>query len=213
MGTFVGQQVLTRAPPVQAQTKRAKRRLAPVEIVLEKAGFRKTGGTRVGGGFVAVILVPEHPIIGKPHQKLCGFTVHLTPAPDRDTINPEENDNKRRVMMSLTLDLEPEVEISLREAAAAEGISINELLARTFPPQIAKSSPRDHVQALLTRWQEQDQSPVAALVTSSEALFHKWDQEDAALTDAEQQTRAEQWELFQQGINAERTAAGMRLVF
>ncbi len=63
--------------------------------------------------------------------------------------------------MSLTLELEPEVEISLREAAAAEGISISELLARTFPPRTTRSSPRAHVQALLTRWQAQDQTPAA----------------------------------------------------
>lgn len=115
--------------------------------------------------------------------------------------------------MSLTLELEPEVEISLREAAAAEGISISELLARTFAPRTTRSSPRAHVQALLTRWQAQDQTPAATLTTSSESLFQKWDEEDEALTDAEQQTRAEQWEQIKQGIDTERTAAGMRLVF
>jgi hypothetical protein len=40
-----------------------------------------------------------------------------------------------------------------------------------------------------------------------------WEQEDASLTEAERQANDELWRQFQQEINAERAASGMRPIF
>lgn len=119
----------------------------------------------------------------------------------------------------MSLELPPELESTVREYAEAEGVSINDLIARHFPPRMAKRDPVAHVKSLLAQWQQQDNTPTTlpapndGTLTPSEALFRKWDAEDALLTDEERQAQAEQWQQFQQGINAERAANGMRLIF
>lgn len=60
----------------------------------------------------------------------------------------------------MSLNLAPEIEVTVRQHAEREGISISELLARTFPP--LSSSPQSdrnasgeqmiRVQALLGQW-------------------------------------------------------------
>lgn len=120
----------------------------------------------------------------------------------------------------MSLELAPEVERAVAERAAAEGISINELLSRYFrpaPPRPQTSVER--VKSLLTQWQHMDNTPVArplpndGSMTPSEALFQQWDHEDDSLSEAERQTQEDLWEEFKRGINAERAAAGMRLIF
>jgi hypothetical protein len=116
----------------------------------------------------------------------------------------------------MSLELSPQAESILQEEASRAGVSVDTLIERTFAP---RRNPVARVQALLTEWQQQDKTPTAETasphgnLTPSEALFRKWEAEDAGLTEEEQQAQAAQWEQFQRGINAERKAAGMRLIF
>lgn len=119
----------------------------------------------------------------------------------------------------MSLELAPEVENTVREYAEAEGVSINDLIARTFPPRTARRDPAEHVRNLLSQWQQQDgtrfaqPAPNDGAMTPSEALFQKWVEEDEQMSEAERQLHAESWEKFKQDVNSERDAAGMRLIF
>jgi non-ribosomal peptide synthetase component F len=102
------------------------------------------------------------------------------------------------------------------------GTTANDYLARLLQEAgdpITAPNPVAHVRALLARWQQQDNTPTAApapndgSLTPSEALFRAWEQEDARLTEVERQTNDELWRQFQQEMNAERTAIGMRPIF
>jgi len=44
-------------------------------------------------------------------------------------------------------------------------------------------------------------------------LFRQWEREDADLTDEERRIEQARWHQFQQGIDAERLASGMRPIF
>lgn len=123
----------------------------------------------------------------------------------------------------MSIDLTREVESWVRQRAAAEGVSVNDLLARTFAPEKQEaqsiSDPKAHVQALRAKWQTDDQTPELPPVpmrqgeTPTEALFRTWEEEDASLTDEERQAEDRLWEEFQKNINAERTQSGMRTIF
>jgi len=117
--------------------------------------------------------------------------------------------------------LAPETESRIQEYAIHEGINADEAINQLLR-FVTSSAPRDpvaHVRNLLAQCQQQDGTPVAqpapndGSLTPSEALFRKWDAEDAQLNDADRQAQAELWEQFQQGINAERAATDMRPVF
>ena len=75
------------------------------------------------------------------------------------------------------------------------------------------------MRSLLRRWQQHDQTPTAApapndgTLTPSEALFLQWEHEDATLSDEARQAEEERWQQFQQGIDAERRASGVRPIF
>lgn len=110
--------------------------------------------------------------------------------------------------MSLTLDLRPEVENALREYAAEEGVSISDLLARTFPPKTAhphtngtngttSREPQDRIQTLLSAWQQQYGLPTPPGGTGSLAeLSAEWAAEDAALSPEDRQADRAFWEAF-----------------
>ena len=122
----------------------------------------------------------------------------------------------------MSLDLAPEIENSVRAQAESEGITIDDLLARHFPPQLTQDDPVHRVRRLLSLWRQQDGTPPASItasdsadagLTPSEALFQKWDAEDALLSEAERQAQRDEWADFQKSINTARAEAGMRPVF
>ena len=120
----------------------------------------------------------------------------------------------------MSLDISSEIENVIRERAQAAGLSVNDLLARAFTSEVMatrpSTDPKEHVRALLTRWRAQDNTPVLPPIptqngeTPTQALFRNWEEEDANMTEEEQEREAMYWEQFQQSIDVERTKAGMR---
>jgi hypothetical protein len=135
--------------------------------------------------------------------------------------------------MTLTIELNPDEEARLASAAASAGLEpaalARKLLAERLPGLPAGAadsngsagmSPQEKVRALLAKWQAQDNTPIVAgpvaLLpgeTTTQALFRKWDEEDARMTDEEREAAERLWEEFQQGVNETRDALGMRRVF
>lgn len=123
----------------------------------------------------------------------------------------------------MSLDVSPEIEIVVRERAAAAGVSVNDLLARTFgqekPQAPSPTDPKEHVRVLLAQWQAQDNTPILPPIlpqngeTPTQALFRKWEEEDANRTEEEQEQDDKLWEDVQHSIDVERTKAGMRTLF
>ncbi len=111
--------------------------------------------------------------------------------------------------MSLTLYLKPKVETALRDHAAEQGISISELLARTFPPRRPSPPlprkaprlrvlPREHAKAL--------NAPSIQRLTAELA--------DGADATPDEATHAEaEWQEFARALNDNRRATGERLLF
>lgn len=114
----------------------------------------------------------------------------------------------------MSLELSPEIENAVRERAQAEGVSVNDLLARTFtpvpqstPPNLPPvRDPKAHVDALLAKWQAEDKTPLRSAPptlpgeTETQALFRKWAEEDAHMTDAERDAEARLWQDIEQGL-------------
>lgn len=96
--------------------------------------------------------------------------------------------------MTVVIELNSEAEARLRTAAAKEGVA---------PEAMAAKLVTDH---LPLGEGESEQDPMLA-------LFDKWDQEDALMTDEERDEADRQWEEFKHNINAERDRAGARRVF
>ncbi len=130
--------------------------------------------------------------------------------------------------MTLHIDLTPEQEARIHAAAHQNGIAPAEVVKRLveehLPPLSPdqESAPNDskaHVRALLAQWQAQDSTPRRLPIptrngeTPTEALFRKWEEEDAAMTEEEHEAADRFWEEFQQEIDAERAKAGMRTLF
>ncbi len=121
----------------------------------------------------------------------------------------------------MSLELNPDVERQVVERARAAGTTVSDYIARLLQAAapVAALDPAARVRSLLYQWQQQDHTPTAApapndgTLTPSEALFRQWEQEDATLTDEERQVEEERWQQFQQGINAQRLASGMRPIF
>jgi hypothetical protein len=69
------------------------------------------------------------------------------------------------------------------------------------------------------QWQAQDNTSILPPVptrpgeTPTQALFRKWEEEDATMTPEERKQEEKLWEEFQRSINAERAKAGMRTLF
>jgi hypothetical protein len=111
--------------------------------------------------------------------------------------------------MTLTIELNPEEEARLASAAASAGLEpavlARKLLAERLP--IATPvSPQEKVRALLRQWQAQDNTPVIAGPeplpgeTTTEALFRKWDEEDARMTEEEREAEDRLWSEVEQGL-------------
>ena len=114
----------------------------------------------------------------------------------------------------MSLDLSPELESAVRERAAAEGVSVIDLLARTFaidhqetPP---KHDPRAHVQSLLDKWRATDSTPVMPPIptrpgeTPTQALFRRWKEEDLLMTDEQKDEEDKLWEDIEKGLKENR---------
>lgn len=115
----------------------------------------------------------------------------------------------------MSLDLRPEVERMVREQAAAEGMSVDDLLARTYTGQSSGATPENKVRALLSEWQRQDGSTKLASddpgsEISSEALFARWHEQDQVMTDKERIAEDQLWEAVEQGMEETRALLGAR---
>jgi hypothetical protein len=114
----------------------------------------------------------------------------------------------------MSLDLGPEIENAIRLRAAAEGVSVNDLLARTFAlERQVTNSTRDsklHIQALLDKWQAADNTPIMPPMptlpgeTPTRALFRRWKEEDALMTDEEKDAEDRLWEDIEKGLKDNR---------
>src|SRR5437879_6466677 len=114
----------------------------------------------------------------------------------------------------MSLDISPELESAVRERAAAEGVSVNDLLARTFGRDLQETTPRHdpkaHVQSLLDKWQAADNTPVMAPnpslpgETPTQALFRKWREEDAHMTDKQKDEEDKLWEDIEKALKENR---------
>jgi hypothetical protein len=135
--------------------------------------------------------------------------------------------------MTLTIELNPEEEARLREAARRHGLDAA-TLARQFVterlPDIngvnvggdnvhgdstGATSAQEKVRAFLRQWQAQDNTPVVAAgpeplpgETATEALFRKWNEEDARMTEAEREAEDRLWREVEHGLAENR---GLRL--
>lgn len=114
----------------------------------------------------------------------------------------------------MSLDLSPELESAVRERAAAEGVSVNDLLERTFaigrqetPPV---HNPRAHVQSLLDKWRATDSTPAMPTIltrpseTPTQALFRRWNEEDKLMTDEQKDEEDKLWEDIEKGLKENR---------
>lgn len=137
--------------------------------------------------------------------------------------------------MALHIELTPEQEARLNAVARHNGIAPAEALKKLLDAHLPSLSPGEEpaqykqqdipgdpkarVRALLSEWQTQDNTPTLPLIptqnseTPTQALFRKWEEEDAAMTDEEREAEDRLWKEFQQSINAERAKAGMRTLF
>ena len=124
--------------------------------------------------------------------------------------------------MSLTLS--PDVEAAVERRAREEGVSPNDLLARTFgsngASKVASNDPVERALEFVRRLRASDPSipdpePIEMLPgeTPTLALFRKWSEEDALLTDEEVAAQNRLWEEIQQGMNESRIAEGRPILF
>lgn len=101
----------------------------------------------------------------------------------------------------MSLDVAPEVEITVREYAAEEGVSISELLARYFPPRkVDPTDPnKERLFAKLRQMQKEYGLPVPLGGLKSLAqLSAQWAAEDASLSEDDRRADREFWEAFNQ---------------
>ena len=129
--------------------------------------------------------------------------------------------------MSLTLDLKPEVENALREYAKEEGVSISDLLARTFAPRTTPTGqpqPKMDVPAnpdashqelprKAPRLQVLPRQQAKALNAPSIARLQAQLAEGAKATPQEAAQAEAEWQDFKQAMNANRSVTGERLLF
>lgn len=108
----------------------------------------------------------------------------------------------------MSLDVAPEIETTVRQYAEREGVSLDELMARAFPPigplpqpsQPDAEDPTARVNSLLRQWQQEyglPRRPDGRVHTSAEELFAQWDAEDAQLTPEEAEAERHHWEDIQ----------------
>jgi hypothetical protein len=79
-----------------------------------------------------------------------------------------------------------------------------------------QSDPRNRVRELLAQWQAEDHTPLRSPTparpgeTPTQALFRKWAEEDALMSDEEKDAEDRLWEEIEKGIQENRLALGTR---
>jgi hypothetical protein len=125
--------------------------------------------------------------------------------------------------MKLTIDLAPQTEAWISAEAKHLGVLPADLVRGILDERAASTDsphdPRERVRTLLRRWQALDRTPMLSTgpehssETPTTALFKRWEEEDASLTNTEQEADLRLWEAYQEGIDVERTQNGMRRIF
>jgi len=116
----------------------------------------------------------------------------------------------------VALQLDPEVERIVRERASMEGISVRDLLMRTFAAGGEREDPEARVRTLLAQWQAQDGMqtglPLGGPETRSanEALLARWREADAGMTEEEREAEDDLWADVERGLDETRARLGMR---
>lgn len=116
----------------------------------------------------------------------------------------------------MSLELNPEVERMVRERAAADGVSVDDLLMYAFAGGGEAKSAEERVRALLAQWQARDCVQTVPLTrdpdgaTFNETLFERWRELDTAMTEAEREAEDQLWEDVERGIEETRAQLGMR---
>jgi hypothetical protein len=96
--------------------------------------------------------------------------------------------------MTLTIDLTPEEERRVEEAARAKGIDVQALLKSVIAGLPSPVSAEERA----GRW---------------DAIFAQWEKEDASLTPEELAQAQAEWEALKANMNANRAATGEEPVF
>lgn len=105
----------------------------------------------------------------------------------------------------MSLELKPYAESVLRQEADREGISVDDLIVRTFtskqaPLPTEADSEKERVLALLRQWQQEYGLPVPrGGYKPLSQLFAEWNAEDAQMTDEEREEERRFWEDYERG--------------
>jgi hypothetical protein len=89
-------------------------------------------------------------------------------------------------------------------------------IARQANIEKKESDPRDRVHELLVQWQTEDRTPLRSPMparpgeTPTQALFRKWAEEDARMSDEEKDAEDRLWAEIEKGIQENRLALGTR---
>jgi len=87
-------------------------------------------------------------------------------------------------------------------------------IARQANIEKKESDSRDRVRELLAQWQTEDRTPLRSPIparpgeTPTQALFRKWEEEDARMSDEEKDAEDRLWEDIEKGIQEGRLALG-----
>jgi len=103
--------------------------------------------------------------------------------------------------MSLTIDLTPNEEAQLSEAAKHVGLAPAELAKKLLQEHLPgiTTNEIDDLDAKLHAWQQQDGTQLMPDVPT-QLLFAQWAAEDAQMTDAERQAEDHLWEDLEKGL-------------
>ena len=94
----------------------------------------------------------------------------------------------------MSLQLDPQVETSIRQYAEREGISVDELLMRAFPP--VETPKRHRVATLLREWQREyglPSNPTGQATASVAEIVSQWQDEDERRTPEEIEAEQRLW--------------------
>ena len=125
--------------------------------------------------------------------------------------------------MTYIVELDPQAEAWISKEAQRLHLSPTEMVRRVVQERAASEPSSEgrweRAKALMAKWQVEDRTPVipAPIMregeTPTQALFRQWEEEDANLTEEEQEDERSFWEDYQKSIDAERTRCGMRTIF
>lgn len=112
--------------------------------------------------------------------------------------------------MSIVVNLTPAEEAYLSTEAGENGLPPEEFAAQVLRDHFdGKRTSPDEVFAKLRQWQKETATKTAPAVSTDE-LFARWAEEDAAMTHEEKRKADELWEEIQSGLNETRAELGMR---